>query len=224
MIINYPTGLYELPTNGGNITFTISMQSPPRSNYGTTRVPYALVTRPRQTTERVAYNNHVITSYKSSNSLARSARKIYECGQVLDFEDSNIVPIDTITSQAGEYRHDTNFINLSEYGLSGDDVSAIGTEASADFDRRIILLNGYRRRYADIEIELSELHKKSVEINKAIGALVVLGGHIDIITTLNAELSAINESKTSLLSEASELSELSISELENIRKLSELVR
>lgn len=178
MIITYPTALYvsvipQSASDDGNVTYTISMTSPPRGPLTEIQLPAAIEFRQRKPINtQKPDGKRVYTDTLSSASTIGSAKKQFEVGQVLEFgisEESTLQPM--LVSNVLEVRHDTNILDLSSLGVSQADITAINSSADNQFNILNAELNIIRQGRIDTETAISENQKNQNETKKAISAL-----------------------------------------------------
>ena len=96
MIIRFPTALYDsvlpqAPEYGGNVTYTVSMEDPPRIFQTTIRLPPAVERREKtdkiidDDTRRIHLGERIFTVSRTNKSITGSGKKQFEVGQVLTF-------------------------------------------------------------------------------------------------------------------------------------------
>lgn len=190
MIINYPTGLYSsvLPVNpqdGGNITFTISNTTPPRTNLVFPKIPAGLVDRGRNRPQPISsidnrqYLGELIYSVSSSRrrTVGNNSRQ-YEIGQVLDFNTSDTVAVDVmLVSQITEIQHNTNIFDYDQLGVTSDEQDLIAAESLKKHSILTDQLNDIKRARADAEIDINTQQKIINEANRAIAAMQAIASN-----------------------------------------------
>ncbi len=240
MIIKYPTALYgsALPqstTSGGNVTYTVSMTVPPRSTVYATRIPPSHERRrklPRKYNEaerRSHVGERVYTTTKAGNSTVGSAKKQYECGQILEFTDQKPVAAKPmLIASSIQIRHDTNVLDLSGLGI-GDDVAAtLAAVADQQFKELQDQLNTYRQQRADAETAIAENKKSQNEAVKAIAAVAELakldGTMQPVLDGLQAKLDKLRADYDRLITAANLAADKASEIVEQSRKIAQLVR
>jgi len=181
MIINYPTALYEPllpqhPDDGGNVTFTISMDTPPRSSITTVKIPAAWEKKqlpPRPTGDIYSRLGQRLYTTARSNSLdIGSSKKQYEAGQVLEFVNaplSDVQPM--LVADVSELRHDTNILDLGTFGIDPLEYERLIVLASNQLADLNTALGVARQGRSDTDLAINENQKDQNEANKAIRAL-----------------------------------------------------
>lgn len=139
MIINFPTGLYRsiLPASDeyGNITYTISTQSPPVSVEDFLQLP-----KDQQLRKLPAkvYDKNGIRKFLGSlvfditvvgKSIDGSGSKQYEIGQVLDFEEVVEAIADPYNLDSVELRQDTAVVDYVKFGLTKEEAADLINQA-----------------------------------------------------------------------------------------------
>jgi hypothetical protein len=241
MIIKYPTALYEpvlpqQPSDRSNVTFTISNSSPPRSSLVFSELPPAIenLRRPPRTLtpeeRREDVSERAFTVLKSGLSNAGSNKKIVEIGQVLEFvdsPDSTLQPM--LVTKDNEFQHDTNILDLTSLGISQMDQEEIDQSANALMEQLTSDLNLLIRRRSDLEVAIAENKKDQNENKKAINAIQVLvdNGQEDlqyVIDDLTIQGEELLQQEADLIAAANEVADLSTAKINEIRKLTEVVR
>lgn len=135
MIINYPTALYRpiLPDSGesGNISYTISTQSPPKSGELFLQLP--IDQEIRKSEERIYtkqqkrsfIGNLIFDIIKPGKSIEGSGSKQFEIGQVLDFTETDIESSDPYNLEQIELRQDTSVVDYERYGMTKDEYNEL---------------------------------------------------------------------------------------------------
>ncbi len=202
MIINFPTGLYrtvlpQSPEDRGNITYTISNSTPPRTNLLFAKINSGVANRKRNQQEldlfTIRQNNGslVFSVASSTRSTEGNNSRIYEIGQVLEFSDA---PVQTITpmyvSKVSETRHDTNQFDYDLLGLTSDEVEVINRQSIIAYNALTDKLNLVRQARANAEIEIVNQQKIINDTTRNIDALQVIVNnssetdvHVEILIT-----------------------------------------
>ena len=182
MIIRFPTGLYKsvLPVDGkaGNVTYTISIQDPPKTNVRITQIPPGEELQPApdkifdDATRRAQFGELIYTIAENSRSIPGSNTKQFELGEILEFEENpptqEIQPLESPTSL--EIRHDTNVLDLASLGLSNEEIDELvaGSEQKqAELEKEF---NSKNTEAKNLDTAITENQKKINETNKAIKA------------------------------------------------------
>jgi hypothetical protein len=182
MIITAPTGLYRsvLPKSGesGNITYTISTQEPPRTNVRATRLPVSEELEPapdeifNEEQRRAQFGELVLTIAEASRSNPGSNTKMFEVGEILEFEENPPEEeLNDIKAPSNvEIRHDTNILNLEAAGLTEEEADLLTKESErkqAQLEKDFIQK---KTEIDDIDTEIRENQKGLNETNKTIRA------------------------------------------------------
>jgi hypothetical protein len=186
MIINYPTGLYtsilpKNPEDSGNITFTISNTTPPRTNLIFPKIPIGLVLKRREIepisiTDRRQSVGELIYSISSAkrDALGNNARQ-YELGQVLSFDDQQGDDVDPMfVNPVTEIRHDMNILDNKTMGLSDEDVATIALVSTKAQDALVDELNIKKKQRVNAELIITTQQKIINETGKTLAALLVV--------------------------------------------------
>jgi len=240
MIIRHPTALYsnqipQEPSDGGNVTFTISMENPERDDQQVTRLPPAVELREktgdRLTDEerRAALGDYAYSVNESQADQVGTSKKQYEAGQVLEFTTEEIAPLNPmLVSKRTEIRHDTNKLDLTGLGISQDDINTIDSIASTQMDDLYAELSVQKNKRKNAETAIGENQKTQNETNKAIAAINELVDTApelsQTIKELEANLKRLQDEATELRTEANDASSAADSILEQIRNVAQVVR
>jgi len=187
MIVYFPTAYYDTvlphrPSDAGNVTWTCSSPTPPRSTLFvgqiTTMLAASLPLPPRypgDLARRPTRGDLIFTTSRADPGAALSGAKQYEAGQVLDFTTGTPPQLDPqLVAPASELRHDTNYLDLSKLGF-GDAASTM-LMAQADAASRLLTdqLNVQRQQRADVETQLSNTQLALNEAHKAQAAIATI--------------------------------------------------
>lgn len=178
MIITYPTALYasvipQSASDNGNITYIVSMTSPPKGPLTEIQLPAAIEFRQRKPIDtKKPDGQRIYTNTLSNASSIGSAKKQFEVGQILEFgvsDNSTLQPM--LASNPLQIRHDTNILDLSSLGVSQEDIIAINDSADNQFTTLNAELSVVRQARIDTETNITENQKNQNETKKAIAAL-----------------------------------------------------
>lgn len=245
MIINFPTGFYTAainpgPNKAGNVTFTVSSTTPPRSQLLFVKTPVGLSRRKRSARlytdkeRRDVVAQLAISVSKSGASKVGSGMKQYEVGQILEFEalppvTQNLNPM--LVSATSDVRHDTNLLDYGAIGLSQDIQAAIEQESAAAYYNLQQQLNEAITKRRDLELDAQDTQKKLNEVNKTIdglqGVLVVSPNNqtlLAAVTELEAKREELRTQQTRLVAEANEVAALATDLQAKVNKVAQLVR
>lgn len=185
MIIKYPTGLYAtvLPqgTNSGDVTFTISNSTPPRTNLLYPKIPRGIVDKKRNPNAldriklRGSLGELVFSVSRASNTLEGNNTRQFEIGQVLEFTDSQLQVLDPMfVQQRSETRHDTNMFDYSELGLTNEEEQLLIDNSLVIHEQLLSQLNGLKVTRADAEKQINTQQKIINELQRNIAALQIV--------------------------------------------------
>lgn len=188
MIIKFPTGLYRdvLPVNpqdSGNVTFTISNTTPPRTNLVFPKIPAGLVDRGReqpvpvdQLTNRQSLGTLIFTISSAKRRMVGNNTRQFEIGQVLEFDGNSGRSVEPmLVSEVTEIQHNTNTFDYDSLGVTSDEQEVIAKESFKTHAALTEQLNGLKRKRADAEIEVNVQQKVINETNRTLSALEVIG-------------------------------------------------
>lgn len=213
MIVSAPTALYQsiLPkveTDIISVTWTISSNNPPRPK---TTVPVispavenqALPPKIYDSEERRAAVGELVFGVSSgTQSQVGSGMKMFEVGQILEFEpvDSGLVVEDLLVPAVVDVQQNTNILDLSEVGLTQDEIDSLSLAARQVFDQLVGELNATMTESNDVKIKISDNQRLLNETQKIISASnVVFAG-----STNNPLLAKLREREQQLLFEREE--------------------
>lgn len=203
MIIRFPTGLYRsvlpsAPGDGGNVTFTISNSTPPRTNLLFPKIPVALVDRgrsvaipPTQQDLRPYYGELAFSVSSARRKAVGSNSRQFEIGQILDFGtvDSKVTE-PMLVSPVTQTQHNNNLLDYDALGLSADDQAVLAAESMRVHDELTALLNSQKSGRADAEVEVNAQQKVINDLNRTISALEVVAANSADVAALLAKLQA----------------------------------
>ena len=234
MIILAPTGLYDTilpgPLDSGNITYTISNSSPPRSSETFVQLP--LSEEIRKSPQRL-FNKQESRKYSGKlifdisvpgPSTDGHGDMQYETGEILEFGNEN-GSTDPYTPDRVELRQDTKIVDFERAGLSEADYIKLH-EASAEMIN--VLTNNINIVSTKIKSNASDIESNQSDINNANNILknieVVLGQDSEAAEKVRQKLLDYNLEKEQLLNRRSDL----LSELDTLKdklmKVRETVR
>lgn len=186
MIINYPTGLYaaRLPSdmqNGGNVTFVISNETPPRTDLLYQKIPKVLIgkqktARPRElVARRPTMGDLVFTITKSTRTAIGNVEKIYETGQVLEFATEPVRAVEPmLVPDKTEIVHNVSRINFEGLDIQQSDIDKIESNSLVIYERLKSTLNKIvadRKQYEEIIITNQKIVN---DANRTISALTLV--------------------------------------------------
>lgn len=186
MIINYPTGLYRnvlpsKPSDGGNVTFTISNSSPPRTNLLFPKISRGVLDRKRSNIDvglfarRQTTGELIFSVSSSSRSVEGNNSRTFEIGQILEFSDAPPQSIDPMfVSSKTEIQHNINRFDYASLGISESDIKLIEKESLEIKDVLTNRLNILRELRTDSETVISTQQKIINDSNRNINALQII--------------------------------------------------
>lgn len=186
MIVKFPTGLYsnilpQEPQDGGNVTYTISNNPPPRTNLVFPKIPPGIVDRRRTPRDpdvlkrRDVVGDLAFTISQSRRDIEGSSDKVFETGQVLEFSDAPIKSLDPmLVSQKTETQHDAGRINYEPLGVDSDDQQLISDTSLATHKALSDQLNTVRQQRKNAEQIVVANQKIINDSNRTINALEVI--------------------------------------------------
>lgn len=238
MIVNAPTGLYAatgqiptLPEESGNISFTVSSESPIRSSERITQLPTFEQSRKRtgvrtglQYRSTSAVGDLLFTDTIANRFDPGSNRKTFNIGESLAFDtETNNQNLTTPAPQLLNLRFNTNVLDLADLGLTEEEIQSVFEDAAIANEQ---LLEDYlllRSQIEDIKTQIKENQKRLNETNKAIRAISELvsidPSNEDIVvrlTTKRDEIIAANQQLTNDLIQSNEQSEDLLQQIINL--------
>lgn len=209
MIIKAPTGQYvkNLPQSddeAGSITYTISNQVPPpvilteaviapESVRFTDPIPDLV--------NRNDYGELIFTVVNGASTNIGSNKKLYEPGEVIDFNDD--APVSSIiTNIKLTLQHNLNLMDLTNLGLSDAEISAIEADSLAKMNELQTQYNTIQSSINNTNSSIVENQKAINEARKALRAVEVIYG-----TTENDIYDKLSDKLTALLQYRDELND-----------------
>lgn len=222
-----------MPSDSGNITFTISSEDPRRSQQTFLRLPPAEELRRREARvfsdqERRLASDDLIYSFSTGNvDRSGSSMKLFEIGQILEFEDSDIT--EEVGLDVGpifiDIQHNTNILDLAKLGLSNDEIEFIVEEASLQQKELETAYTNLQIDIAKFESDIVEIQKQINETNKVIGAVSNLAiSDQSILDRLNQNLTILLDERLQKVDIVNIKKKDSGIIYNSILKISELVR
>lgn len=189
MIIKYPSGLYStiLPLSHSDstpVTWTISNNNPPNPSLSFTKLPKSQKVSNKLSKiysdldRKVKAGKLVLSTTASYTADLISNKKLYEPGQILEFNDV-LTEYDInipITPDSTTVSHDVNSIDLSSLGLSAGELATIHDESytkKLSIERSIMVI---KINMESIKGDIVETQKSINESDKAISATTILFG------------------------------------------------
>ena len=242
MIIRFPTGLYKTvlpqkPSDDQSVIFTISSTDPPRSTEVFQELPIAETVKQKEPIineldRRDSYGGLIFTLDSGSQTLAGSAKKSFEVGQMLDFDQTVESASLTQAPQSVEIRHDTNVLDLEATGLNDAEISELisaSEQKKQSLDKELTQIISVMD---NIKMAIDENQKDINEVQKTISAAeVALSGSAGtgasgspIMDKLNAQLDILQEQKQALIDSLASLDTQAGIIRDELLNVSQLVR
>lgn len=191
MIVKYPTGLYnnvipKLPDDGGNVTYLISNNSPPRVDLLFPKVPAGVLykRKPTRTIDIISRRNSqdilIYSVSSSSKSVVGNNSRTYQIGQVLEFNDG--VPKEVnemLVPNVNENRHDLSSYDYESMGIDADGRELIANQSLSIQYNLINKLNALKMRRANAEENIKTSQKLINDISSNIAAIEVMAQNSD---------------------------------------------
>ena len=186
MIIKFPTGLYSniLPQSlqdSGNVTFTISNSTPPRTNLIFPKIPSGIVDRKRSIRSsdilkrRSVIGDLVFTISQSSRNDEGTNDKTFETGQVLEFSDVPLKSLNPmLVGRKTQIQHDTTRINYQPLDVNEDDQQLINDASLLTHKNLSDQLNLVRQQRKNAEQLVGANQKIINDSNRTINALKII--------------------------------------------------
>lgn len=181
MIIRFPTALYlsilpQKPQDGGNTTFTISNNDPPRLiPLSLPQVPPGVEYRQRGQFTSTTDGGLVYSIITSSPKTVESGAKQFEVGDVLEFDNLEPQIADPmLVSDDLTIQHNTNLLDLTDLGLSSEEQDDLESKSSLALASLKTQLNGLRASRMDIDLQIASTQKQINEATKTVGAAEIL--------------------------------------------------
>lgn len=193
MIIKYPTGYYKevlpsSPSDGGNITYTISNTEPPRSNLSFQRIPNGVKSKQASNKihDRSNYGQLAISYSTATATDLNDNSSNYQIGQVIEFNefsDRSINPL-LITDNIEE-RHDLLVFDYTSLGLDINDEKVIANSSINKLNQYKQLLNDTLKQRKNAEVLIASSQKRINDIDRNLDALSLLDQSDDIVAIIN---------------------------------------
>ena len=160
MIINFPTGYYSTVLPGledsGNITFMISMTSPPRTDLLFQKAPNGIILKQLPSVgdskdNRVAGAELIYSISNANRSKSNNNDSLYQSGDILEFEYSSNKKLElTKTGDYVEVRHDTKIYDYEKLGITQTEVDLIHSLSYKTMDELSNKLNTLKSKWSDL--------------------------------------------------------------------------
>lgn len=250
MIIKYPTGFYinilpQEPSDTISVTFTISNQTPPRSNLTYPKIPTGLVEKKRElfsinrVARRSTYGQLLFTVSKAERTKEGNSSKQYELGQILEFNlftGRDVTPM--LVSSVTEIRHDTNQLDYVLMGITKEEQAAIDEVSLLTQNQLTDRLNELKNSRANAEQDINVNQKLINELTRTIDSLeITLDQNIstgtfateyrvieDLINKLKSNRDAAFLARDAAISQANQYADLALEYVDQLRKVGVLVK
>ncbi len=220
MILRGPTGLWRKvlplkPEDSGSITFTISNQNPPPpSNKLIPKLPDSVVSRPLPIPQnrilddedkRRLFGSRIRTVVSGSRIHLRDGKKLFEPGQVVDFqEDTKSVDPMSVPDEVS-INHGTNLLDLRGAGLSDEEIQQIENDAERSRDSLRSQIADIQGEIESIRGEIGSVQRQINEVNKISKSLMVIYDLDGSVPSGNAQYDRLYQTSQSLSSEQESL-------------------
>lgn len=186
MIITAPTALYEsllpkLPSDVGNVTWTISSNDAPRASQ---TIPQLTQVDEYKSLPPMPYNPscreigvgaYIFDLSYTLSTTPGSGKKQYEAGQLIDFTQETLPVInDLLVPESVELQQNTNLLELSQYGLSEEEILSLDQSARGSMNEAIDTLNVTKATINSLTVQISDNQKSINEVRKALSAASLL--------------------------------------------------
>lgn len=243
MILRFPTGLYskiipKIPSDSGNVTFTISNQDPPRSSLLFPKISRGIaeqqynpihVSTPNR---RRTVGELIFTVSKAGQAITSSSAMQYEVGQTLEFTDQIVDSVDPMLVGDTEIRHNLFSVDYDSLEISAGDQSNIVDESVVVYRLLMTRLNNIKQSRADADAIITQYQKDLNEANRTIGALNIIienspstaGAIISVVESLTTKVGIITNNLTLTLSLANDLAAEAADVVNKLKTLAMVVR
>jgi len=186
MIIKVPTGLYsellpKKPSDAGSVTFTVSNQTPTRSELIYPKIPQQIIERPKYIRSkdilkrRNTMGDLVVSINNSKTKQLGNNNKIYEIGQVLSFGETTLKSLDPmLVNDKNEVKHNINKLDYARMNVNSDEASIIQTKSLLIYEKLVKELNNIKTNRRDYEIIIQSNQKIINDTNRTINALNII--------------------------------------------------
>jgi len=220
VIINFPTGLYNLPkkpSDNTSVTFTISNGPPPRSNLLFSKVPVGVERRQRIPgggtifTRRAVVGELVFTVSKTGPSTPQTNMKTFDTGTILEFGVDRVLAVEPMLVPAlTEIQHNVSSVEYQSMGFTEAEIAQFDSMTLQAFDTITTELNAAKQRRANAEVAMETVQKVINQLTRALETLQItkdLGGDADaLIAKLTTQLDELVEQRTVAIAVANEAS------------------
>lgn len=185
MIIRFPTGQYkdagqlpESPSDPRSVTFTISNDAPARPNDIVYQLPLSEEEHARppliytDAQRRTSYGELVFTTVKANRTDIGSNTKLFATGEFLEFSDETTIPIDQPAIPLSvDLQHNTNILDLSNAGLTDEEIASITLQSAAKKKALEESLAGIQAQILNGQTAVVENQKDINETRKVLSAV-----------------------------------------------------
>lgn len=240
MIIKYPTGLYNIPkgTELGNVTFTVSNNSPPRSNLLFSKIPDGIARKQILRRDEVLWRRETVGDLVFNISESRRTtegtnNKTFETGQVLEFNDGTSKTVDEmLVGNNTTTQHNITRIDYDQLDIDDEDKQLIDSVSFLAYKSLGEDLNNARQRYRNYEQDVIEFQKIINNSTRTINALKIAqdqnaGTDIDVsdlISKLEIKRDEAFRSRDAAIASANQASAESTSILDRLRTISTVLK
>jgi len=244
MIIRSPTGLYKSalpvnPSDGGNVTFTISNSDPPRAGLLFPKLPDGIELRTRTVlpvdpaVQRAALGELVYTVSEAGRAIVGNNARQLQIGQILEFTNTIPQSLDPmLVGSTTEIQHNSDTLDYVGLGISDKQVEGVNSAAAAAYDALMGQLNTSKRQRADAEQTINTLQKQINDAQRAINALQIVinttsavdQGIKDTLALLQRNLASYNKAMTVAIAAADAAATQAATVLNAMRSLATVVQ
>lgn len=242
MIIRYPTGLYRdvlpaAPEDVGNVTFTISNTTPPRSTLLFPKLPSrsANVNKPRTPPTAAEVRKHcgtlVFTVSSGRRTQTGNNARQYEIGQVIPFGSNPTTAVEPmLVGAVTEIRHDTNVLDYASLGMASSDQEVIAAQSLRVHQILTDRLNLLKQQRADAEVLVTTQQKIINESGRTIAAMEVVQSQANdpdvavVLSKLKAKRQAAFTVRDQAVADANSYAEQATAVLDQLRSISVVLK
>ena len=219
MILRYPTGLYQdagqLPvkeSDSGNITYTISNETPNRSTAPTVQLTSSEELKQLPVSDytveyrRESFGELIYTVVDSNESIVSSNKKLFSVGQILEFDDEEIPAPTSTNVQNIDIQHNTNIIDYSDVGLSDDETDKLLSDASIRKSQLETEIASLQSSIKDTNLSIVDNQKKINETKKVILAVESISSVDPILVKLRERYTELITTRDTLIDTQNDLS------------------
>lgn len=228
MIIRYPTALYSsVLETAPNVIFTISSTDPPVSNERVLQLPSA--EEAKDLPKPVFYfpeSEFVSNMTVKADVGAVSNRKQFEVGQLLNFDEFSDSPTlnDDVVPDSIDLLQDENTLDLSEYGLTKEEVAEIDAQSRGKFVDITNEINRLKEQILSNKSHITETQKQINEVRKIIDATLVAIGEGEIVEKLRVRKAELEVERDATIAETNVLTAQIAAQYDQLLKVREVVR